>query len=126
MIRDEAEKLSGALQEHLGSSSGLHCAVRPVTKEVEFNAPGGGRPRLVRYQIVVSGGGREAQLSLDEAEELLGAVAADPPAEQVFAQIAAVTGAGGSPGSNGPGASAAPGGPEASDASDASGAGEPG
>ncbi|MGH2718611.1 MAG: hypothetical protein ACRDJU_08540 [Actinomycetota bacterium] len=98
MIRDEAIKLSEALQERLGAASGLTCAVEPVTKEIEFNAPGGGRPRLVRYRIVVSGEGREAHLSLDEAEQLLGSVGSDAPVDRVFAAIASVTGAAGEAG----------------------------
>jgi len=126
VIRDEAEKLSLALQERLGSS-GLTCGVKPFAKEVEFNAPGGGRPRIVRYQIVVSGGGREAHLSLDEAEELLEAVGTDPPAEQVFAQIASVTGPG-SPGQPGSGSDPGGSGPGGSGPSSpgGSGGGEPG
>lgn len=80
-------KLSAALQERFGTASELTCAVKPIAKEIEFNAPGGGRPRIVRYQIVVSGAGREAQLSLDEAEELLGSLEADAPPDAVFAAI---------------------------------------
>lgn len=81
-------KLSAALQERFGTASELTCAVKPMTKEIEFNAPGGGRPRIVRYQIVVSGAGREAQLSLDEAEELLGSLETDARPDAVFAAIA--------------------------------------
>lgn len=92
MIRDEAERLSVALQKRFGSSSGLSCAVEPLTKEVGFNAPGGGRPKIVRYRIVVSGGGREAHLTLGEAEELLHSVGNNAPADSVFAEIASVTG----------------------------------
>ena len=87
MVRDEALKLSAALQERFGTASELTCAVKPIAKEIEFNAPGGGRPRIVRYQIVVSGAGREAHLSLDEAEELLGSLETDAPPDAVFAAI---------------------------------------
>lgn len=94
MIRDEAEKLSAALQERFGAGgSGITTAVESQSTRVEFTAPGGARPHIIRYQIKVSGGGRVAHLDLDNAEALLSAVPAVPAGEgpdRLFEQIVAL------------------------------------
>src|SRR2546429_2619985 len=75
MIRDEAEKISTRLQERLAhcssGASGVTAAVEATSKRVEFAAPGGARPTVVRYKITLTGGGLVARLGLDEAEALM-------------------------------------------------------
>jgi hypothetical protein len=74
MIRDEAEKLSTRLQERLAEGAcgaAVTAAVEADSKRIEFAAPGGGRPTVIRYHITLTGGDRVARLGLDQAEALL-------------------------------------------------------
>jgi hypothetical protein len=91
MIRDEAEKLSARLQERLdqgtSGSSGVAAAVEVTSKRVEFAAPGGARPTVVRYKITLTGGGLVARLGLDEAEALLDEIDPDWTADRLFEEI---------------------------------------
>ena len=91
MIRDEAEKLSARLQERLaeGSSgaSGVTAAVEAQGKRIEFAAPGGARPMVIRYKITLTGGGLVARLGLDEAEALLDDIHPDWSADRLFEEI---------------------------------------
>src|SRR2546430_2843450 len=93
MIRDEAEKISTRLQERLGQGSsggsGVTAAVEVTSKRVEFAAPGGARPTVVRYKITLTGGGRGSRLGLDEAEALLDGIRPDWGAGRPFEGIPA-------------------------------------
>ena len=91
MIRDEAEKISTRLQERLGQGSsggsGVTAAVEATSKRIEFAAPGGARPTVVRYKITLTGGGLVARLGLDEAEALLDDIEPDWSADRLFREI---------------------------------------
>lgn len=93
MIRDEAEKLCGALQGCFGGPGAeVVAAVEPQSTRIEFTAPGGARPHIIRYKIRISGPGRVARLELAEAETLLDRLSAGPrddTPDTVFAEIAA-------------------------------------
>jgi hypothetical protein len=90
MIRDEAEKLSTSLTERFAQqASGVLAEVEALSNRVEFNAPGGGRPTLVRYKILIRDEARVCHLSLDEAEALLGDLDAGWGPDRIFEQIAA-------------------------------------
>ncbi len=102
MIRDEAEKLSTSLTERFAlRAPGVLAEVEAISNRIEFAAPGGGRPTLVRYRIRIRDEARVGHLGLDEAEALLDALgsldapdAPDVPAagwgpDRIFEEIAA-------------------------------------
>ena len=100
MIRDEAEKLARLLTERLTlQAPGVLAEVEAISNRIEFAAPGGGRPTLVRYRIRIRDEARVGHLSLDEAQGLLDAL--DSPnvpdvrwgPDRVFEEIAARGGA---------------------------------
>ena len=94
MIRDEAEKLSTLLTERfVHQASGVLAEVEVLSNRVEFNAPGGGRPTLVRYKIRIRDEARVCHLGLDEAEALLGDLDAAWGPDRIFEEIAARGGA---------------------------------
>lgn len=93
MIRDDAQKLVDRLQEHFDASGcAMTASVAPHAYQVDFAAPGGGRPRIFRYQVRLTDGQRMSLLDLDEAEGLLETVgqgAAQPwDADRLFAAVA--------------------------------------
>jgi predicted ArsR family transcriptional regulator len=67
--------------------------VEVLSNRVEFNAPGGGRPTLVRYKIRIRDEARVGHLGLDEAEALLGDLDAAWGPDRIFEEIAARGGA---------------------------------
>jgi hypothetical protein len=91
VIRDDANKLSAMLQERFGGEDAeVSAAVVPQSTRIEFTAPGGARPHLIRYNIKVAGAGRVALLDLEEAEALLGSLPVDGAGipDRVFGEIA--------------------------------------
>jgi hypothetical protein len=88
VIRDEAERLCRRLQERFGAGASLACTVEPLSERIEFTAPGGARPHLIRYRIKVEGGGRCAHLGLDDAEQLLAVLPDGCSPDVVFGEIA--------------------------------------
>lgn len=106
MIRDEAEKLARLLTERLTlQAPGVLAEVEAISNRIEFAAPGGGRPTLVRYRIRIRDEARVGHLGLDEAQGLLDVLdapnapnAPDVPdagwgPDRVFEEIAARGGA---------------------------------
>ena len=94
MIRDEAEKLSTLLTERFAhQASGVLAEVEVLSNRIEFNAPGGGRPTLVRYKIRIRDEARVCHLGLDEAKALLDALDAGWGPDRIFQEIAALGGA---------------------------------
>ena len=94
MIRDDAEKLSIWLTERFAHQApGVLAEVEALSNRVEFNAPGGGRPTLVRYKIRIRDDARVGHLGLDEAEALLGDLDAAWGPDRIFEEIAARGGA---------------------------------
>ena len=102
MIRDEAEKLSTSLTERFAlRAPGVLAEVEAISNRIEFAAPGGGRPTLVRYRIRIRDQARVGHLGLDEAQALLDTLgslgapdAPDVPAagwgpDRIFEEIAA-------------------------------------
>jgi len=99
VIRDEAEKLSTLLTERFAlQAPGVLAEVEAISARIEFAAPGGGRPTLVRYRIRIRDEARVGHLGLDEAQALLDALdvrdAADAPdagwgPDRIFEEIAA-------------------------------------
>ncbi len=102
MIRDEAEKLSTSLTERFAlRAPGVLAEVEAISNRIEFAAPGGGRPTLVRYRIRIRDEARVGHLGLDEAQALLDTLgnldtpdAPDVPAagwgpDRIFEEIAA-------------------------------------
>jgi hypothetical protein len=90
MIRDEAVKLSTLLTDRFAHQApGVLAEVEALSNRVEFNAPGGGRPTLVRYKILIRDDARVCHLSLDEAEALLGDLDAEWGPDRIFEEIAA-------------------------------------
>ena len=93
MIRDEAEKLSRLLTERFAlQAPGVLAEVEAMSNRIEFAAPGGGRPTLVRYRIRIRDEARVGHLDLDEAQDLLDAL--DAPGagwgpDRIFEEIAA-------------------------------------
>jgi hypothetical protein len=72
VIRDEAEKLSTLLTERLAlRAPGVVAEVEAISNRIEFHAPGGARPTLVRYRIRIRDEARVGHLGLDEAQALL-------------------------------------------------------
>jgi len=72
VIRDEAEKLSTSLTERFAlRAPGVLAEVEAISNRIEFAAPGGGRPTLVRYRIRIRDEARVGHLGLDEAQALL-------------------------------------------------------
>src|SRR5207302_9901410 len=75
VIRAEAEKLSTWLTERLAlQAPGVLAEVEAISNRIEFAAPGGGRPTLVRYRIRIRDEARVGHLGLDEAQALLDAL----------------------------------------------------
>ena len=94
MIRDEAEKLSTSLTERFAAQApGVLAEVHAMSNRVEFAAPGGGRPTLVRYRIRIRDEERVGYLGLDEARALLDAVAPGWGPDRIFEEIIARGGA---------------------------------
>ena len=94
MIRDEAEKLSMLLTERFALQvPGLLAEVEAISNRIEFAAPGGGRPTLVRYRIRIRDEARVGHLGLDEAQALLDALDAGWGPDRIFEEIAARGGA---------------------------------
>src|SRR5215467_9665676 len=94
MLRDEAEKLSTLLGERLAlQAPGVACEVEVKSSKLEFHAPGGGRPTLVRYKILFRDEARVGRLGLDEAQGLLDALDAGWGPDRVFEEITARGGA---------------------------------
>jgi len=102
VIRDEAEKLSTSLTERFAlRAPGVLAEVEAISNRIEFAAPGGGRPTLVRYRIRIRDEARVGHLGLDEAQALLDTLgslgapdAPDVPAagwgpDRIFEEIAA-------------------------------------
>jgi len=89
MIRDDAERLCVRLRERFGGEppSGLSAEVKASDSRVEFAPPGGARPHIIRYQILLAAGEREAVLGLDDVESLLDAAGPDWDVERLFAEI---------------------------------------
>lgn len=94
MIRDEAEKLARLLSERLALQvPGVLAEVEVISNRIEFAAPGGARPTLVRYRIRIRDEARVGHLGLDEAQGLLDALDAGWGPDRVFEEIAARGGA---------------------------------
>lgn len=103
MIRDEAEKLSTLLTERFAlQAPGVVAEVEVISNRIEFAAPGGGRPTLVRYRIRIRDEARVGHLGLDEAQALLDALDASDASDasdagwgsdRIFEEIAARGGA---------------------------------
>jgi hypothetical protein len=75
VIRDEAEKLARLLTERFAlQAPGVLAEVEAISNRIEFAAPGGGRPTLVRYRIRIRDETRVGHLGLDEAQGLLDAL----------------------------------------------------
>lgn len=89
MIRDDAEKLAASLQAALGEASGVTATSSARDKRVEFAAPGGGRPHIIRYSIRIADGSRATHLTLDDAEDFLPVVVPGWGADAVFQALAA-------------------------------------
>lgn len=93
MIRDEAQKLVDRFQEAFSAAGcPVQAAVEPIHYQVEFHAPGGGRPRIFRYKIKLSGEASQCLLDLDDAEVLLDSLPEPPELsspESFFAALAA-------------------------------------
>ena len=90
MIRDEAEKLSTSLTERFAlRAPGVLAEVEAISNRIEFAAPGGGRPTLVRYRIRIRDEARVGHLGLDEAKDLLSALDAGWGPDRIFEEIAA-------------------------------------
>ena len=90
MIRDEAEKLSTSLTERFAlQAPGVLAEVEAMSNRVEFAAPGGGRPTLVRYRIRIRDEARVGHLGLDEAQGLLDALDPGWGPERIFEEITA-------------------------------------
>ncbi|HEU5001281.1 MAG TPA: hypothetical protein VFW71_00690 [Actinomycetota bacterium] len=89
MIRDEAEKLCERLRERFGGEGSEFTAeVAASDERVEFAAPGGARPHIIRYKIRVTAGEQEALVSLEDCESALDA-STGRNAEALFREIAA-------------------------------------
>jgi len=94
VIRDEAAKLSTLLTERFAlQAPGVLAEVEALSSRVDFNAPGGGRPTLVRYRIRIRDEARVGHLGLDEAQALLDALDAGWGPDRIFEEIAARGGA---------------------------------
>jgi hypothetical protein len=94
VIRDEAEKLATLLTERLAHKApGVLAEVEVLRNRIEFNAPGGGRPTLVRYKIRILDEARVGRLGLDEAQSLLDNLGAGWGPDRIFEEIAARGGA---------------------------------
>jgi hypothetical protein len=94
MIRDDAEKLSTLLTERLAHQApGVLAEVEALSNRIEFNAPGGGRPTLVRYKIRIRDEARVGHLGLDEAQALLDDLDPGWGPDRIFEEIAARGGA---------------------------------
>jgi predicted ArsR family transcriptional regulator len=94
MIRDDAEKLSTLLTERCAHQApGVLAEVEALSSRIEFNAPGGGRPTLVRYKIRFRDEARVGHLDLDEARALLDDLDAGWGPDRIFEEIAARGGA---------------------------------
>ena len=90
MIRDDAAKLAADLQERFGGpDAAVTAESAPSDTRVEFAAPGGARPHIIRYFIRIAGAGNEAFLPLDDAEALLAELAPGLTAEAILAAVAA-------------------------------------
>lgn len=90
MIRDDAEKLAGRLQEAFGGpGAGITAASAPSDTRVEFAPPGGARPHIIRYRIRIADAYREAFLDLDDAESLLDGLVASWGPDQILAEVEA-------------------------------------
>lgn len=94
MIRDDTQKLVDRLQERFDAvGCAMTASVAPQAYQVDFAAPGGGRPRIFRYRVKLTDATRVSMLELDEAEALLETVSGAAPqgwdAERVFAAVAA-------------------------------------
>jgi len=90
VIRDEAAKLSTLLTERFAvQAPGVLAEVEALSSRTEFNAPGGGRPTLVRYKIRIQDEARVGHLGLDEARDLLDALDAGWGPDRIFEEIAA-------------------------------------
>lgn len=89
MIRDDAERLCVRLRERFGDGppAGLTAEVKASDSRVEFAPPGGARPHIIRYQIMLAAEGREAVLALDDVEALLDDAGPEWGLEQLFAEI---------------------------------------
>jgi hypothetical protein len=88
MIRDEAEKISASLQERLAQASpAVTAAVKAEGKRVEFAVPGGARPTVVRYRILLTCAGQVARLELAEAEALVEEIGPEWSADRLFEEI---------------------------------------
>jgi hypothetical protein len=100
MIRDEAEKLSALLTERFAlQAPGVLVEVEALSSRIEFNAPGGGRPTLVRYKIRFRDDAHVGHLDLDDAQALLDDLDTLDPLDpgwgpdRIFEEIAARGGA---------------------------------
>ncbi|MCW3036854.1 MAG: hypothetical protein JWM17_2166 [Actinobacteria bacterium] len=94
MIRDDAEKLSTLLTERCAhQAAGVVAEVEALSSRIEFNAPGGGRPTLVRYKIRFRDEARVGHLDLDEARALLDDLDAGWGPDRIFEEITARGGA---------------------------------
>jgi hypothetical protein len=93
VIRDEAEKLARLLTDRLAlQAPGVRAEVEAISNRIEFAAPGGGRPTLVRYRIRIRDEARVGHLGLDEAQGLLDALHASGAGwgpDRIFEEIAA-------------------------------------
>lgn len=86
MIRDDAERLCERLRERFGAE-GLTAEVVASEERIEFAAPGGARPRIIRYKIRVAAGGREATVEIDDCEELLDRAGLDWRVSELLAEL---------------------------------------
>jgi hypothetical protein len=94
MIRDDAEKLSTLLTERCAlQAPAVVAEVEALSSRIEFNAPGGGRPTLVRYKIRIRDEARVGHLDLDDAQALLGDLDEGWGPDRIFEEIAARGGA---------------------------------
>ena len=89
MIRDDAERLCVRLRERFGDGppAGLTAEVIASEERIEFAAPGGARPRIIRYKIRVAAGDPEVTVGIDVCEELLERALPDWSVAEFFAEL---------------------------------------
>ena len=88
MIRDEAERLAARLQDRFAPECpGFQAAAASSSTRIEFTAPGGARPHIVRYSIAVTLGDEAVRIDLEDAETLLEEAGADWDCARLAAEV---------------------------------------
>jgi hypothetical protein len=93
MLRDDAERIATAIEEHFTTGDATAPSVRATVKS-DHTSPsaipaGAGRPVFIRYYIRVDDGTRAATLELGQAGAILDEAAPDWDTDRFFDAIRA-------------------------------------